>query len=293
MDGFWIILTAILVSTSCGILGCFLLLRKMTMVADAISHAVLPGIVIAYFVAQSRAELPMLVGAAIVGMLTTVLIELLHEKARLQSDAAIGIAFTGLFAFGVILISAYAGSVDIDQDCVLYGEIAYVPLETWVLSSGRDMGPIAVWRLMGLLTIILAVVITGFKAFKLTSFDPVYAASIGLSTVFWHYLLMSMVSLTTVLTFESVGAILVVAFIIGPAATAFLLTRQLHYMIFLSVGLGILASVCGFFLAVWVDGSIAGAISVCIGIEFLLVFVYKLVQRRRVVSDVSPVEEAF
>lgn len=291
MDGFWIILTAILVSASCGILGCFLLLRKMTMVADAISHAVLPGIVIAYFVAQSRAELPMLVGAAVVGMLTTVLIELLHEKARLQSDAAIGIAFTGLFALGVILISAYAGQIDLDQDCVLYGEIAYVPLDTWTLSSGLDLGPLAVWRLAGLLLIILTVVLSGFRAFKLTSFDPIYAASIGLSTVFWHYLLMSMVSLTTVLTFESVGAILVVAFIIGPAATAFLLTKQLHHMMLIAVGLGILASVCGYMLAVWVDGSIAGAISVCIGIEFLLVFGYKVFLQRAkslVIEEATP-----
>ncbi|NRA48492.1 MAG: metal ABC transporter permease, partial [Phaeodactylibacter sp.] len=132
MNAFWIILTGALVATSCGLLGAFLVLRKMAMLGDAISHAVLPGIVIAYLFSGSRETLPMLIGAAGIGVLTTFLVEFLHQKARLQIDASIGITFTWLFAIGIIMISMYVGQVDLDQDCVLYGEIAYVPLDLWI-----------------------------------------------------------------------------------------------------------------------------------------------------------------
>jgi len=274
MDDFWIILTGALVASSCAILGCFLLLRKMTMVGDAISHAVLPGIVLAYLVAQSRASVPMLIGAALFGVLTTVLIEVLHKNGKLQVDAAIGVSFTWLFAIGVILITFYASKVDLDQDCVLYGEIAYVPLDVWLTKNGSNLGPISVW-LMGVnLLLVLAFVIIGYKGLLITSFDPLLAATVGISTALWHYALMGAVSLTTVLSFESVGAILVVAFLIGPPATAYLLTENLKRMIIISVGLGILAAIGGYMLAVWIDGSIAGAMATFIGIEFLLVFLF-------------------
>lgn len=274
MDDFWIILTGALVASSCAILGCFLLLRKMTMVGDAISHAVLPGIVLAYLVAQTRASLPMLIGAALFGVLTTVLIEVLHKNGKLQVDAAIGVSFTWLFAIGVILITFFADKVDLDQECVLYGEIAYVPLDVWISNNGSNLGPISVWLMGANLLIILAFVLIGYKGLLITSFDPMLAATVGISTAFWHYALMSAVSLTTVLSFESVGAILVVAFLIGPAATAYLLTENLRKMLFIAVGAGIVAAVGGYVLAVAVDGSIAGAMAACIGLEFMLAFLF-------------------
>lgn len=274
MDDFWIILTGILVASSCALLGCFLLLRKMTMVGDAISHAVLPGIVLAYLVAQSRASVFMLIGAALFGVLTTVLIELLHKNGKLQIDASIGVSFTWLFAIGVILITFFAGQVDLDQDCVLYGEIAYVPLDVWISSNGSNLGPISVWLMGANLLIVLAFIILGYKGLLLTSFDPVLAAAMGISTAFWHYALMGAVSLTTVFAFESVGAILVVAFLIGPAATAYLLTENLQKMLILSVVCGIIGALGGYALAVWIDGSIAGAMAAVIGIEFMLVFLF-------------------
>lgn len=273
MDTFWIILTGSLVAASCALLGCFLLLRKMTMVGDAISHAVLPGIVLAYLVAQSRSSFLMLIGAALFGVLVTILIEMLHQQGRMQIDAAIGISFTWLFAIGVILISAFAGQVDLDQDCVLYGEIAYVPLDTWLLGE-RDMGPRTVWMLSCLFILILLFIYFAYKPLMITTFDEVFAASLGISTLFWHYALMSMVSLTTVLSFDSVGAILVVAFLIGPAGTAYLLTDNLKVMLLLSVFLGVMMAVLGYFLAVWVNGAIAGAMAVVIGLFFLLAFVF-------------------
>jgi manganese/zinc/iron transport system permease protein len=246
----------------------------MAMVGDAISHAVLPGIVIAFLFTGSRESVPMLVGAGLLGVLTTFLIEFFHRYARVQSDAAIGVTFTWLFAIGIILISVFAGQVDLDQDCVLYGEIAYVPLDLWITEGGLSLGPRTVWMISSVTILILLFIIFGYKELFLTAFDPAYAAAIGVSTSLWYYLLMTAVSLTTVASFESVGAILVVAFLVAPPATAYLLTDNFKMMLLLSVLLGILASFAGYYLAVWIDGSIAGAIATVTGIEFLLAFLF-------------------
>ncbi len=278
MEAIWIILTGTLVAVSCGLLGAFLILRKMAMVGDAISHSVLPGIVLAYLVAESRAMAPMLIGAAALGVLTTVIIEWLYRSARLQSDASIGITFTWLFALGIILISAFAGQVDLDQDCVLYGEIAYVPLDLWFLADGRSLGPVAVWMSGGVLLLILLMIGLGYKGLQLTTFDPEFAAALGISTSFWHYLLMSAVSLTTVVSFESVGAILVVAFLIVPPATAYLLTDRLPVMLGLTVLFGLLSAAGGYYLAVWLNGSIAGAMAVVAGLLLALALGWKQIE---------------
>jgi len=116
VDDLWIILTGMLVAISCGLLGCYLVLRKMAMIGDAISHAVLPGIIIAYMLTGSRDSIAILLGAGLLGVLTTFLIEFFHQKGKLQTDASIGVTFTWLFALGVILVAAFAGQVDIDQD---------------------------------------------------------------------------------------------------------------------------------------------------------------------------------
>jgi len=275
-----IISTAILISASCGLVGVFLILRKMAMIGDAISHAVLPGIVLAFLFSGSRESLPVLIGAVLVGVLATVLIELFHKKARLQEDASIGVTFTWLFAIGVILISLFSRQVDLDQDCVLYGEIAYVPLDVFLLSDGSSIGPRALWIGGGLLIIVLTFIIVGYKALQVTSFNQEFAAAIGLSTMFWHYALMSVVSMVTVASFEVVGAILVVALLVGPAATAYLLSSRLPVMLVLTVLFGILSSITGYYLAKWINGSIAGAIATMIGFWFGVVFVYSLLAKR-------------
>ncbi|WP_076606431.1 metal ABC transporter permease [Rufibacter radiotolerans] len=293
LDAFWIILTGSLVAICCSLLGCFLILRRMAMVGDAISHAVLPGIVLAFLFSGTREVWTMLLGAAALGVACTFLIEFLHKKARVQADASIGVTFTWLFALGIILISVYAGKVDLDQDCVLYGEIAYVPLDIWLTETGQNLGPRTVWMMGGVMLVILAFVTVFFRQLYLTSFDPAFAVAIGISTSVWYYLLMSAVSLTTVAAFESVGAILVVAFLVGPPATAYLLTDDLKRMLFISAGLGVVASAVGFYLALYLNGSVAGAISVIIGLEFLLAFVFSpshgLVSRRRKVSELVEV----
>ena len=276
MEAFWIILAGTLVAIPCGLLGCYLILRKMAMVGDAISHAVLPGIVIAFFVSGSREPISMLLGAGMLGILTTFLIEFFHSKARLQTDAAIGVTFTWLFALGVILISVFAGQIDLDQDCVLYGEIAYVPIDLWITGSGTIMGPRVVY-IMGIVFLVVVIFISlGFKELFLTTFDPSFAAATGISVTLWHYLLMGAVSFTTVGAFESVGAILVVAFLIVPPATAYLLTEDFRRMMLITAGLGVIISFAGYHLAVWLDGSIAGAMSVVAGVLFAGVFVWKV-----------------
>jgi manganese/zinc/iron transport system permease protein len=275
MEALMIILVGSVIAVSCGLLGSFLVLRKMAMVGDAISHAVLPGIVLAYLVSSSRGNLPMLIGAAVLGVLTTVIIELFYKKARLQIDASIGITFTWLFAIGIILISLFAGQVDLDQDCVLYGEIAYVPLELWITGDGLNLGPVALWVSGAMLLIILLFLKIGYNGLFITTFNEDYAQALGIRVALWHYLLMGLVSLTTVISFESVGAILVVALLIVPPATAYLLTRELKKMLWLSSAFGILCSLGGYYLAVLINGSIAGAMATVAGGLFFAVMAGK------------------
>lgn len=274
MNDLYIISTAAIVSISCALLGCYLILRRMAMVGDAISHAVLPGIVIAFLVSGSRDSATMLIGAGLIGIMTTFLIEFLHKKARLQTDASIGVTFTWLFAVGVVLISLFAGKVDVDQDCVLYGEIAYVPLDLWITSDGTVMGPRALYVVGTILVLLLLFVIVGYKELFLTTFDPGYAAAIGISTSLWHYFLMGAVSATTVASFEQVGAILVVALLIAPAATAYLITDNFKWMLVLASLIGVVCAVAGYYVAVWLDASIAGAIATMTGVMFGLALVF-------------------
>jgi manganese/zinc/iron transport system permease protein len=268
---FWTILTASLTAVTCALLGCYLVLRKIAMVSDAISHSILPGILFAFFITGSRDSTAMLMGAAVLGLLTTVIIEFLHRKGNLQSDAAIGVTFTALFALGVILVSAFAEQIDLDTDCVLYGEIAYTPLDVW-FSGNTNMGPKAVWVIATLLLLVGLFISLSYKELLITSFDPAFSAAIGMQTQVWHYLLIGTVSLTTVAAFESVGAILVVALLICPAATAYLLSNNLKMMLCLAALFGVIISIGGYYLALILDGSIAGAMSAVAGVLFALAF---------------------
>ena len=281
MNDLYIISTAVLVSASCGLLGVFLILRKMAMVGDAISHAVLPGIVLAFLFSGNRDSITVLIGAMFLGILASVLIEVIHKKARLQEDAAIGVTFTWLFALGVILITLFSRQIDLDQDCVLYGEIAYVPLDLWFLDSGINLGPRALWVAGGLLIVVLTFVILGFKGLQVTSFNEEFAVSVGISAMVWHYLLMGMVSAVTVASFEVVGAILVVALLVGPAASAYLLSKRLPTMLVLTLVFGVLSSVSGYYLAKYLEGSIAGAIATMTGFWFVVSLVLSKVQVKK------------
>ncbi len=269
MDTFWILVIGSLVAASCSLVGCFLVLRRLSMLGDAISHAVLPGIVIAFMLTGSRNIVPMLIGAMAMGMLTAFLTDMLNRVGKLQSDAAMGVTFTWLFAIGVILVSKYTGTVDLDVDCVLYGEIVFAPLDTLTWGD-YNLGPRALWLTGAVSVFNLIFVVLGYKQLKICSFDPALAASIGINVALWHYLLMGFVSLTTVASFESVGAILVVAMLIVPANTAYLLTDRLSHMLMISVVVGVLSALGGYALAAWVDGAIAGAMAVVSGGLYVL-----------------------
>lgn len=280
MEAFYIMLAGSLVAVSCALLGCFLVLRRMAMIGDAISHAILPGIVAAFLLSGHRDSITMLLGAGLIGIFSTFLIEFFHNTAKLQTDAAIGVTFTWLFAAGVILISVFAGQIDLDQDCVLYGEIAYIPLDLWWLDAQTHMGPRVVWVMAGLLALIIAFVYFFYKQLFITTFDPAYAVAMGISATLWHYLLMGAVSLTTVVAFEAVGAILVVALLVVPAASAYLLTESLPKMLILAAFFGVVSAIGGYYLAVWIDGSIAGAMSVVAGLNFVAAFALSKLQRK-------------
>ena len=276
---FWVILTGILAASALGLIGSFLVLRQNGMLGDAISHAVLPGLVLAFLITSSRNVVPMVIGAGLFGLLTAYLTELLSQTRRVYSDAAMGIVFTLLFAVGVIMVALFAEQVDLDQECVLYGEIAYTPWNTFVV-GGTDLGPRSVWILGGVLLANLAFILLFYKQLKISSFDPQMAVAVGIREKLWHYLLMTMVSLTVVSAFESVGAILVVAMLIIPGATAYLLTSRLHIMLMLSVLIGIICAVGGFLGASYYDASIAGFMAVVGGLVFALVLIGTLVTKR-------------
>ncbi|MFB0841512.1 metal ABC transporter permease [Paenibacillus oleatilyticus] len=272
MNDFWILLTAALVACSCSLLGCFLVLRKMAMIGDAISHSVLPGIVLAFLFSGSRDSLWMMLGASLIGLVTVFLIQWFHQNG-VQSDASIGVVFTALFAAGVVLVSLYTRQVDLDLDCVLYGEIIHVPWET-VEWNGIDIGPKAVWGLGIVLTLSALIIGLFYKQFKICAFDPAMAAAVGIPVGLFHYLLMGLVSMTTVASFESVGAILVVGMLVVPAATAYLLTEKLSRMILYSMGVGVLSAVLGYLAAVLLDASIAGCMIVAAGVLFILALLF-------------------
>ncbi|HSK86253.1 MAG TPA: metal ABC transporter permease [Rubrobacter sp.] len=268
-----IILTAVLVAVPCAVLGTLLVLRQMSMMGDAISHAILPGIVVAFFISESLGPLVSVIGAGVFGVLTAVLVEALKNTGRVKEDSSIGIVFTALFALGVFLISKFATNVHLDLNHVLYGEIAFAPLNP-LLVGEHNLGPRSLWTL-GLVTVLaVGFVLLLYKELKVATFDPGLAAAVGLSPVLVHYLLLGAVSITTVGAFDSVGAILVVAFLIVPPATAYLLTEHLSRMMSLAVALGVASAVVGYYLAAVLDVAIAGMMAVVAGTLFILALLF-------------------
>ncbi|MFC4401923.1 metal ABC transporter permease [Gracilibacillus xinjiangensis] len=268
----WILITGSLVGLTCGVSGSILVLRKMSMISDAISHTVLLGIVLAFLVTQSLSGIPMLVGALIIGLFTAIFIESLH-RTGIPSDAAIGVVFTSLFAIGVVLISLIGKQVHIDVKHALMGEITFVPWNT--LSLGKyTLGPVAVWMLSIVLVINILIIILFYRELKISTFDSNYAKLIGIPVGYIHYLLMSMVSLSTVASFDSVGAILVVAMLIVPGATAYLLSDKFIDVLVWSGIIGISSAIFGYFIASMYNVSISGAMASMTGVFFLMALLF-------------------
>jgi manganese/zinc/iron transport system permease protein len=242
LDG-WIVAAGVLCAVAAALLGNFLVLRKMSMLGDAISHGVLPGLAAAFFLTGSRSSLPMFLGAVLFGVLTALFTQWIRDFGRVDQGAAMGVTFTTLFALGLVMIVRAADHVDLDPGCVLYGAIELTPLDHWML-AGWSM-PRVVVVLSVVLLVNVAFVLLLYKELKLCSFDPALATVSGFHAGMIHYLLMSLVAVTAVASFESVGNILVVAMFIVPPATAYLLTDRLSRMIALSAVLAALAAVLG------------------------------------------------
>jgi manganese/zinc/iron transport system permease protein len=266
-------LIAAVVAAACALPGTFLVLRRMAMLSDAISHAILPGIVLAFFVTRDLASPWLFLAAAATGVLTVALVELLHRTQRVREDAAIGLVFPLLFSVGVILISRFAGNVHLDTDAVLLGELAFAPFDRFA-PGGVDLGPRALWVMGGILLANLAAIALFYKELKLASFDAALAAALGFSPVLLHYALAGLVSLTAVGAFDAVGSILVVALMIAPPAAAYLLTDRLGAMLGLAVSGGVVAAIGGYWLARSLDASIAGSMASVAGLVFALAWLF-------------------
>ena len=267
-----ILLTGILVGVSGALLGSFLVLRGNAMLTDAISHSIVFGIIVVWLLTGHMSGPVQVLGAALTGVLTVVLSELLARSRLVKIDAAIGLVFPALFAAGVLLISIYARDVHIDVQTVLLGEIGFVWLNT-VMIRGVDV-PIAVTTLGAVLVVNLAFVLVLWKELKLTTFDPGLAAALGFLPVALHYAVLTLTSVTAVAAFDAVGAILFIAFVIVPPATAYLLTRRLWLMVVLAVGLSVAACVAGYLLAIMWNVSIAGMMASMTGLWFAIALLF-------------------
>lgn len=266
-------LIASIVAVACALPGVFLVLRRMAMMSDAISHTVLLGIVIAFFITRSITSPFLLIGAALMGVITVSLVELLNRTKLVREDAAIGLVFPAIFSIAVILISRFAGDVHLDTDAVLLGELAFAPFNRLQL-FGLDLGPEALFVSLGILLLNILFIALFYKELKLATFDPALAAALGFAPAVIHYALMALVSLTAVGSFDAVGSVLVVAFMIAPPAAAYLLTDRLSRMLVYSALIGVFSAVSGYWLAHWMDASIAGSMATMTGISFVMIYLF-------------------
>lgn len=264
-------LVASVVAVACALPGCFLILRRMAMMSDAISHSILVGIAAGFFLIRDLASPVLVLSAAATGVLTVSLVELLTRTKRVREDAAIGLIFPALFSIGVILISRYAGDVHLDVDAVLLGELAFAPFNRLTV-LGRDIGPKGLYLMGGILLLNLLLILVFYKELKLATFDAGLAGALGFSPAVIHYGLMTAVSITAVGAFDAVGSILVVALMIAPPATAYLITDRLSSMLVLSSLIGVISAVSGYWAAHALDVSIAGSMASMTGLFFVATF---------------------
>jgi manganese/zinc/iron transport system permease protein len=265
-------LIAVVIAGACALPGVFLVLRRMAMMSDAISHTVLFGIVIGYFLTRDQASPLLFVGAVLTGVLTVALVELLNGTRLVKEDTAIGLIFPVLFSIAVILISTFASNVHLDADSVLLGELAFAPFDR-VTIFGLDL-PRALVVGTGMLLLNLILVAIFYKELKLATFDAGLAAALGFAPALIHYGLMTVVSITAVGAFDAVGSILVIALMVAPPAAAYLLTDRLSYMLGISVLYGVISALLGYWLAYWLDASIAGSMATMSGALFGLTWLF-------------------
>ena len=266
-------LVAMAIAVACAIPGVFLVLRRNSMMADSITHSVLLGIVVAFMITHDLNSPALLIGAALAGLVTVWLTELVIKSRLVSSDSGIGLVFPLMFSIGVILIVKCLGNAHLCSNHIIEGELIFATGDPVTL-FGYDLGTTALWTGIGIATVNILVVGVFFKEFKVATFDPLLAASIGLSPVIMHYVLMSLVAFTAVGSFQYVGSILVIALMIGPAVTAYLLTDSLGRMVLYSCLLAVFNSMVGYIIAYELNFSVAGCIAVMTFVSFFLVYLF-------------------
>lgn len=259
MPHYWIITTAVLVAINGALLGTFLVVRHEAMVGEAIAHAVLPGIVLAFLSTGHTHPFILLLGAVCTSLLATGSIVLLQQYFQLTKDSALSLVLTIFFAAGIALISMFTHRVDMDQDCVFNGEVVYLPFHAVPYGVGLHIPPLVV-HLMGLTLFNSAWIYRYYRVLRVVAFDTTFAQSIGIRTHYWYYGLMVLTTLTVVISFRAVGSMLVVALLILPPASAYLLTHRLMMVGGLAIWIGVLAAVGGCALAQVGNITVAGAI---------------------------------
>ncbi len=267
-----IMLTGALVGIGSSLLGAFLVLRKNSMLSDAISHSIVFGIVIVWILTKQESGPVQLLGAALTGVLTVFLTEMLVNTRKVKNDAAIGLVFPVLFSIGVLLLNTYAHNVHIDQHTVLLGEIGFVWLDT--VQVGPYNIPQSLLSLGGVTLVNFLFVIFFYKELKISTFDAGLAKALGFAPVALFYALLGLTSATAVAAFDAVGAVLFIAFAIVPASTAYLLTDRLWKMILYGSLVSIASSISGYYLAVYWNVSIGGMMAVMTGVFLLLAFLF-------------------
>lgn len=281
----YITLILAVVSVACVLPGMFLVLRGSALMSDAISHTILPGILLMFLIVKKLNSPWLLLGASCAGLATVLFIEYIVQTKRVKKEAAIGLVYPLFFSLGVIGINLYTRTVHLDTDMVLLGELAFTPFDRFIWGQ-YDLGPCCLW-VMGLLMLINSLCVWLFyKELVIGTCDPLFAQVMGCQPLFTHYMLMAMTSFTAVGAFNVVGSIIVVALMIVPCATAYLITDQVKPMLFVSILMTLSATLLGCSFARCADVSLAGSVTVAHGVLFLLFFLLSLI--KKLVSPWSP-----
>ena len=253
------LISALVIGITCGAVGTFIILRSLSLMGDAISHAVLPGVALSFMLGIN-----FFIGAIVFGLLASFIITFIKENSVITGDTAIGITFSSFLALGVILIGLANSSTDLFH--ILFGNILAV--------QDSDM-----WLTLGISGLVLGLLGLFFKGLLLTSFDPVLAKTMGIPVSFYHYLLMGILTLVSVTAMQSVGTILIVSMLVTPAATAYLFAKSLKQMLFLASGIGATSSLLGLFLGYSLNMAVGSSIVLTATLFFLLAF---LISKRRI-----------
>ena len=243
-----------LVGSVCGLLSCYMTLKGWALMGDAVSHAVMPGVVVAYALG-----LPFSLGAFVFGVGSVALIGYVKQKSRIKEDTVIGVVFTGFFALGLVLVSKIKSNIDLMH--ILFGNPLGIPISY-------------IYQTLIISFIVVSLLLIFKKDLVLYCFDPTHARSIGINTGLLHYLLLSLLSITAVIGLQTVGIILVVAMLITPGATAYLLTDRFDRMIVLAVISSVISSIFGVYISFWLDAGTGGSIVLVQTLIFLIAFLF-------------------